>query len=97
MTKPKQISIPAEPLLYDIDQTCARLGGIGRSTFYTEVKAGLLQTTRIGDRQFTTDEQQRAYIACKQRLPLMEQQDGPEAPTPGGGPGGGSILNYQQR
>jgi hypothetical protein len=56
-----------EPLLYSIEETCVRLGGIGKTKLYAEIAAGELETTRIGDRQFTTDEQQRAYIARKQQ------------------------------
>jgi hypothetical protein len=52
--------------LYDVNQTCARLG-IGRTKFYAEVKAGEFETTKIGDRTLTTDAQQRDYIARKQR------------------------------
>jgi hypothetical protein len=66
MTKPKQRPADVEPLLYDVDQTCARLG-IGRTKFYAEVKAGEFETTKIGDRTLTTDAQQRDYIARKQR------------------------------
>ena len=34
---------------------------------YSEITKGELETVCVGDRQFTTDEQQRAYIARKQR------------------------------
>jgi hypothetical protein len=68
VTKPTPKSATqVEPLLYSIEETCVRLGGIGRTKLYAEIAAGELETVRIGDRQFTTDEQQRAYIARKQR------------------------------
>jgi hypothetical protein len=65
MAKPKP-TITIEPLLYPVPETCARLG-IGRSKFYAEVAAGEIETVQIGDRRFTTDEQQRRYVARKQR------------------------------
>jgi hypothetical protein len=68
MTKPTPKSAtPIDPLLYSIEETCARLGGIGKTKLYAEIAAGELETLQIGDRRFTTDEQQRAYIARKQR------------------------------
>lgn len=54
-----------EPLLYSIDETAAALG-ISRGKIYSEIKERELQTTRIGDRQFTTREQQLDYVARKQ-------------------------------
>ncbi|MGH6895755.1 MAG: hypothetical protein ACREJ5_04310 [Geminicoccaceae bacterium] len=53
---------PTEPLLYDIDQTCADFGGLGRTKIYAEMAAGELEYIQIGDRRFTTAEQRRAYI-----------------------------------
>ena len=66
MTKPKQTVAAVEPLLYSVDQTCTRLN-LGRTMLYREIAAGELETVRIGDRQFTTDDQQRAYVARKLR------------------------------
>jgi predicted site-specific integrase-resolvase len=66
MTKPKQTVATVEPLLYSIDQTCARLN-VGRTTLYAEMAAGELDYVQIRDRRLTTDEQQRAYIERKQR------------------------------
>ena len=63
MTKPKQTVATVEPLLYSVDQTCTRLN-LGRTMLYAEMGAGS-QYVEIGDRRFTTDEQQRAYIARK--------------------------------
>jgi hypothetical protein len=67
----RQRATPIEPLLYSVDETCVRLG-IGRTKYYAEVAAGELETVCIGDRRFTTDEQQRAYIARKQWRPTGE-------------------------
>ena len=67
MTTKKQTAAAVEPLLYSIPETCARLGGIGRTMLYAEIAAGKLETVKIGDRRFTTDEQQRAYIERRQR------------------------------
>jgi hypothetical protein len=58
-----------EPLVFNVDQTCARLN-IGRSKYYQEVKDGELETFMIGDRRMTTDEQQRRYLERKQRQSL---------------------------
>jgi hypothetical protein len=66
MTTKKQTAA-VEPLLYSIPETCARLGGISRTLLYAEIAAGKLETVKIGDRRFTTAEQQRAYIERKQR------------------------------
>ena len=55
-----------EPLLYSMVQTARRLN-ISRTTVYSEIAKGELETVCVGDRRFTTDEQQRAYIARKQR------------------------------
>jgi hypothetical protein len=66
MTTKKPTAAPVEPLLYSIDQTCGRLN-IGRTMLYKAIKAGEIETIEIGDRRFTTDEHQRAYIARKQR------------------------------
>jgi transposase len=55
-----------EPILFSMDQTAQRLN-ISRTLLYAEIGKGELETTKIGDRRFTTDEQQRAYIGRKQR------------------------------
>ena len=64
MTKPKQTVVDVEPLLYSMDQTCVRLG-IGKTKLYAEMSAGDLEYVEIGDRRFTTEEQQRAFVARK--------------------------------
>jgi hypothetical protein len=66
MPKKKPTAATAERLLYDMDETCFRLN-IGRTKLYAEMGAGEIEYVEIGDRRFTTDEQQRAYIARKQR------------------------------
>jgi hypothetical protein len=65
MTAKKPEAAAIDPLLYDLDQTCADLGNIGKTTLYAEIKAGELETLRIGDRQFTTREMRLAYIERK--------------------------------
>jgi hypothetical protein len=60
----KKQTAAIEPLLYSVPETCARLG-ISRTLLYEEIAAGAIQTVKIGDRRFTTDEQQRAYIQRK--------------------------------
>ena len=62
----KKQTVEVEPILYSMDQTALRLN-IGKTKLYDEIGQGELETTRIGDRRFTTDEQQRAYILRKQR------------------------------
>jgi hypothetical protein len=57
-----------EPLLYNMDQTSARLS-LGRTMLYYEMAAGELEWLQIGDRRYTTNEQQLAYIARKQAAP----------------------------
>jgi excisionase family DNA binding protein len=66
MNKPKQSAAPVERLLYSVDETCVALN-LSRTVFYAQVKAGELETVRIGDRQYTTEKQRRDFIACKQR------------------------------
>jgi hypothetical protein len=66
MTKPKQTVATVEPLLYSIEQTCTRLN-LGRTMIYKEIARGDLKTVTIGDRRFTTEEQQRAYVERKLR------------------------------
>jgi excisionase family DNA binding protein len=66
MTVKKQAAVEVEPILYSMEQTAQRLN-VSRTLIYSEIAKGELQTTQIGDRRFTTNEQQRAYIARKQR------------------------------
>lgn len=38
------------PLLYSVNDSCAALGGIGRTWFYEQIKAGRIRTVKLGAR-----------------------------------------------
>lgn len=48
----KQVTEPANiaPLLYSVPAACARLGGVGRSWLYEQMKAGRVRVRKLGRR-----------------------------------------------
>jgi excisionase family DNA binding protein len=69
MTVKKKPAAEVEPILYSMAQTAESLN-VSLTTVYNEINKGELKTVRIGDRQFTTDEQRRAFIRRKQHQTL---------------------------
>lgn len=57
-------AVPAAPdKLYSISETCAALGGIGRSLVYDLIARGELSSLRVGRRRLITGDAIRNYIA----------------------------------
>lgn len=53
-----------EPLAVPISEAC-RLGGIGRSTIYSEISKGNLRVHKIGRRTVIAMDDLRAWLASK--------------------------------
>lgn len=51
------------PLLRPIPEARMRLGGIGHTTIYNEIKAGRLRTVKIGGRTFIAEAELARYVA----------------------------------
>jgi excisionase family DNA binding protein len=49
--------------LLTLDETCARLGGISRTTLYELRVSGELPSVRIGERRFVTEQALDAFVA----------------------------------
>jgi hypothetical protein len=56
MDTPKQVSFSADDF--------AKRHGIGRTTVFSEIKAGRLQARKVGKRTLVTAEDERAWLAC---------------------------------
>ena len=54
----------SEPLAVPIPEA-ARLGGVGRSTIYSEVKRGNLRIRKVGRRTIVAMDDLRAWLASK--------------------------------
>ncbi|MBT3556371.1 MAG: helix-turn-helix domain-containing protein [Rhodospirillales bacterium] len=48
--------------LFSVKDTCQRLGGISRATYYRLVNSGDLQKVSIGSRAFTPADSLNAYL-----------------------------------
>lgn len=51
------------PLAYSISQA-VKISGVGRSTLYAAIKAGDLETLKIGARRLVMDEALRAWLSA---------------------------------
>jgi excisionase family DNA binding protein len=63
-----------EALLYDEKAALAKLGGLGRTTYYELLASGELQSVKIGRRRFVPRESLEQYVAR-----LRAEQNGPTA------------------
>ena len=52
----------ARPLLLTVPEAREVLGGIGHTTFYSEVKAGRLKTVKIGSRTLVAEAELQRYV-----------------------------------
>ena len=58
----KEFVMPNYQDLYSVKDTCKRLGGISRATYYRLVNSGDLQKVSIGSRAFTPAGSLDAYL-----------------------------------
>jgi excisionase family DNA binding protein len=53
---------PTGPLLHNIDQACALLGGMSRATLYRLAASGRIRMVKVGRRSYIVDDELRHYV-----------------------------------
>lgn len=55
--------VPADSYLYSVNDACAKLGGMGRTWLYAQIKAGHIRTVKLGARTMVPASEIERFVA----------------------------------